>query len=118
MKWNSYMNNHFGGCRVVQRGHDPHRNRAVTVYALPGEFELVGITDTCESWIAPVNVGFLQQARRNLDRLRQGLEPVVDSAPAGAHSAQPRTRVKAQAAAPQPTQPQGGTARVRVRIAV
>lgn len=72
MKYNHYFANQFGSCRLLKTGRDPHRNRDVRIYALPGEFEVVGMTDGVDSWIAPVATGFLEDVRKLLNRIRSG----------------------------------------------
>ena len=53
-KWNHHFANHFGSCMLLAKARDEHRNRDVEVRMLPGEFEVVGVTDGTDAWIAPV----------------------------------------------------------------
>lgn len=71
-RYNHHFANHFGGCRLLKSGHDPHRNRPVKIYAIPGEFDVVGISDGTDAWIAPVATGFLEDVRKMLVRIQQG----------------------------------------------
>lgn len=54
MSYKSWISSHFGACMHIATTFDPHRKRQVRVYALPGEFENVGISDGTDAWIAPV----------------------------------------------------------------
>lgn len=77
MRWNHHLNNHFGSCRLLGKGYDPYRKRDIEVRALPGEFELVGITDGTDSFVTGVNTPFLAPYKRLLDEIRQGNNPQV-----------------------------------------
>ena len=55
-RWNSQINSHFSGCPVIATAYDPYRERQVTLHALPGQFDIVGITDGTDAWIAPSNI--------------------------------------------------------------
>ena len=72
MRYNHLFANHFGSCRLLKVGHDPHRNRDVKIYAVPGEFDVVGISDGTDCWVAPINTGFLEDVRKMLERIRAG----------------------------------------------
>ena len=72
MRFNHLFASQFGSCRLLKKGHDPHRNRDVRIYALPGEFEIVGMTDGVDCWVAPVATGFLEDVRKLLARIRAG----------------------------------------------
>lgn len=74
MRYNSHFANHFGSCRLLKTGRDPHRERDVKIYALPGEFDVVGITDGTDSWVAPVATGFLEDVRKMLQRIQSGTD--------------------------------------------
>lgn len=59
MRFNQYMNAHFrqSECRLIARAHDNSRNRDVCLYALPGHFDLIGVSDGVDAWIAPAVPG-------------------------------------------------------------
>jgi hypothetical protein len=52
--------------------HDPHRNREVKVFALPGHFDHVGVFDNVDAWVCPVNTPFMEDVRRILGEVRAG----------------------------------------------
>lgn len=54
-RFNEYMANHFGSCKLLAHADDLHRNRKVKIYAIPGWWDVVGVTDGVEAWIAPVS---------------------------------------------------------------
>lgn len=56
-RFNHYMNSHFSGCRLLARAHDDCRNRRVTIHQVPGHWDVVGVSDGTDSWIAPVTAG-------------------------------------------------------------
>ncbi len=49
-----HMNNRFSGCLHIATTHDPYRGREVKVYMLPGDYEIVGVSDGVDVWVAPV----------------------------------------------------------------
>ena len=49
-----YFNNNFAGCRLIAHARDPHRNRDVSIYLMPGNLTEVGVTDGVDKWICPV----------------------------------------------------------------
>lgn len=53
-RFNHYFNNSFASCRHLANAFDPHRNRDVRIYQIPGEVECVGVSDGVDKWIAPV----------------------------------------------------------------
>lgn len=53
MRYNHHIQAHFGACVLLAKAHDPHRARDVRVHALPGEFDVVGISDGTDAWVAP-----------------------------------------------------------------
>lgn len=93
MKYNSYLNSHFSGCRTLGHGHDPHRNREVQFKMLPGEFEVIGITDGVDAWICPLNSPFVAHIKKALDHFRATGELNVK---------QPRRQFSEESAAPAP----------------
>lgn len=54
-RFNEYMANHFGSCRLLAHAQDLHRNRMVKIYQVPGHMDVCGVTDGVEAWIAPVS---------------------------------------------------------------
>lgn len=52
-RFNQYMNSHFSGCRLLARALDDCRNRRVTIHQIPGFWDVVGVTDGTDAWIAP-----------------------------------------------------------------
>lgn len=75
MKYNRYFADGFRSCRLLATGHDPHRNRQVQVRMIPGEYELVGMHDGVDSWVAPVISPFLHHVKRCLDEILKGGNP-------------------------------------------
>jgi len=102
-KYNRFLESQFSGCRLLAHAVDNCRNRQVRVYALPGEFSIVGVSDGVDAWLAPVIADpFSVNVGRLLDRLRAGEDIKVEPLP----SKRPRILVQV------PTQPKE---RVRVR---
>lgn len=56
-RFNEYMANHFRSCRVIARAHDECRDRSVTIHAMPGFYDVVGVTDGTDAWVAPASAG-------------------------------------------------------------
>lgn len=54
MSFKHHINSHFSGCVCLAQTRDECRDRTVHVYALPGEFDLVGVSDGTDAWVAPV----------------------------------------------------------------
>lgn len=81
MKYNRHFQDHFRSCQLLKTGHDPHRNRRVEIRFIPGEYEVVGITDGTDAWVAPVSTGFLEDVRKLLERIRAGdrIEPIYEA---------------------------------------
>ena len=52
-RFNHHMSSHFSGCRLLAEAHDPHRNREVSLYLIPGTVEVVGVSDGVDAWVAP-----------------------------------------------------------------
>ncbi len=98
-RWNHHFENHFGSCVLL----DNCRDRAVKLYALPGEFDLVGVTDGTDAWVAPVIADpFSVKVARLLGDLRAGRPLNIADA-----TKRPRVRVEIT---PQPAK------RVRVHV--
>ena len=87
--FNQYLNAHFqqGECRLIANAYDDCRNREVRLYALPGHWDVVGVTDGTDAWIAPaIAAPFFRTATGNvaeiMRRLQHGEEPLpVPAAP-------------------------------------
>lgn len=110
-RFNTYMTSHFSGCRLLANAVDPYRNSQVKLYALPGEFDLVGVTDGTDAWMAPVSGDpFSVSVKRIMSDIREGKEV---ASPGRQRQrvviAQPRTRVTTE------QQPQRKE-RVRVQV--
>lgn len=52
-RYNQHMNNHFSGCRLLAKAYDPYRFRNVELRLIPGEFDVIGITDGVDAWVSP-----------------------------------------------------------------
>ena len=75
-RYNHHFANHFSGCLLLAHAHDPYRNRDVQLRQLPGEFDVVGVTDGTDAWIAPVaGDPFSVSVKRILEDLRAGKMP-------------------------------------------
>lgn len=55
MKYNHLFESHFQGCLHIAGYQDPHRNRDVRIYMIPGDHSMVGICDGVDTWVAPAN---------------------------------------------------------------
>lgn len=87
-RFNRFMESHFAGCRLLANTTDNCRGRQVRVYALPGEFAVVGVCDGVDAWLAPVVADpFSVNVSRLLDRLRAGEDIKVEA---------PRVRVRVE----------------------
>lgn len=77
MKYNRYFANHFRDCRLLVTGHDPHRQRQVEVRLIPGEWDVVGVSDGIDAWVAPVVVAspLFDKARVVMADIRAGKDP-------------------------------------------
>lgn len=69
--WKRYMGNHFGSCRVIAYAFDNCRGRDVSIFAVPGEFDDVGVSDGTDCWIAPAAASLFSV---NVQRLMQDLQ--------------------------------------------
>lgn len=106
MNVKNLINSHFSTCRLLAEAYDPYRKREVKLYALPGEFSYVGVSDSTDAWVAPASASiFSVDVVRLLDKIRAGEDPrpVV---------ARLRVRVPVTEAQEQPQT----TARSRVRV--
>lgn len=101
-RYNHHFQNHFSSCVLLARAFDPHRNRNVELRMLPGQFDVVGVTDGTDAWIAPVvSDPFRVNIARLIEDARNGKKPEIRK---------PRIRVLAPAEEAQP-QPQTTTRR-------
>lgn len=111
-RFNHYFNTHFSSCVLLAHAHDPYRQRDVQLRLLPGEFDVVGVTDGTDAWVAPV-VG---------DSFRVNIKRILDDIRAGKpHVAEPmkrRERKQLMAPPPEPpaSEPSGGAPRVRRQL--
>lgn len=95
MRYNHHLQNHFGSCLLLARAHDAHRGRDVQLRALPGEFDVVGVTDGTDAWLAPATCRpFGVDVAALLQRVRDG----THTAPRG----RPRHALAEDAQEPQP----------------
>lgn len=75
-RFNSYLSQRFEGCRCIAHARDPHRERDVKIYAVPGEFDLVGVSDGTDVWIAPVIADpFSVSIKRIMEIMKAGGQP-------------------------------------------
>lgn len=49
------MTSRFVGCRRIAMARDETKNRDVRLYALPESFDVVGVNDGIDCWIAPTS---------------------------------------------------------------
>lgn len=98
-RYNLLINTHFSSCRLLVEGHDPHRDRKVKVFMVPGDFSVVGLTDGVDSWIAPTSVApsdLFDKVRRVLHDIQNGKHVEV------AQVGRARIRVQPPTEAPKP----------------
>lgn len=108
MNVKNLINSHFSTCRLLAEAYDPYRKRQVKLYALPGEFSYVGVTDTTDAWVAPASASiFSVDVVRLLNRIRAGEDPRPVMA---------RLRVRVSVPEPQEQPQTTATARSRVRV--
>jgi hypothetical protein len=115
MRYNKHFANHFSSCRLLATGHDPHRNRDVQVRQLPGEFDVVGVTDGVDAWVAPITVApspLFDRVRKAFADIRAGLSPKVTESESPKVHRRPLT-LPPPASQQQPQQPE---ARIRRRV--
>ncbi len=124
-KYNHHFKSHFAGCLKLADAYDPHRNRQVELRMLPGEFDVVGVTDGTDAWIAPVSGDpFSVSVKRILEDLRNGKMPaqsrqrtrVVIEAPQDAPPTQGKARRSVLFVEPDPTPTEATKARRRVNV--
>lgn len=79
-RYNALLSSHFSSCQLLAEARDPHRNRDVKLYKLPGEFAYVGVSDGVESWIAPAVASiFSVNVVRILQDIAAGKKPVAEA---------------------------------------
>lgn len=66
MNFKHYMTTNYAGCRLVAVGYDPHRNRDVRMFQIPGTMEVLGVDDGTDRWIAPLESPFLERVLKAL----------------------------------------------------
>lgn len=89
-RYNRHFANHFSSCRLLAYAYDPHRQRDVKLYMIPGEVEVVGVHDGVDSWIAPaLNELFSVDVKTLMRAIFDGKDVEVVGKP----SAGSRTRV-------------------------
>lgn len=73
-----YFNNRFEGCRLLARARDMHRNRDVLIYLVPGEWEVVGVSDGTDVWIAPIVADpFSVNIKQAVEDIKNGKQPKI-----------------------------------------
>lgn len=117
MRFNHYLASHFksAGCQLIARAYDDCRSRQVELHRMPGEWDVVGVTDGTDAWIAPTAASpFFRTATGDvadiMRRLRAG-DPLPPVPEPGAPKRQ-RRRLDAEPA-PEP-EPQPRRSRVRL----
>lgn len=79
MRFNEHLRSHFGSCRRLAKARDEHRNRDVTLFLIPGEFDIVGVSDGVDAWVSPVAINpFSVNVSRILRDIQEGREPVLE----------------------------------------
>lgn len=73
--YKNHIGSKFGSCRLVAHAHDPHRNRPVKLYHIPGDFECVGIDDGTDCFVSPISIDpFASGIARIFADIRAGKE--------------------------------------------
>lgn len=76
-KFTTFINSHFqgSGCRLIARAYDKCRDRRVTLHAIPGYYDCVGVTDGTDAWIAPAVTGpFMETSTGNCAEIMRCLQ--------------------------------------------
>ena len=82
MNFKHHITAHFSSCRHLADAYDPYRKRDVKLFALPGEFDYVGVFDGTDDWVAPASPScFTVDTMAILRRLRAGedVRPVTNN---------------------------------------
>lgn len=108
----TFINSGFSGCRHVASGRDPHRQRDVRIYAMPGIFDYVGAHDGVDSWVAPVAANPFDV---NIVRLMADLQAGKSIPTPAALEPRRRLRLAEPPSQPPTTQPEP---RKRARLAI
>ena len=72
LQFKEAQRSHFRGCRLLHVGHDPHRNREARYFALPGEFSLIGYSDSTDSFLIPLSACPHKQVHDAMTKIRAG----------------------------------------------
>lgn len=105
-RYNHHFQNHFSSCRLLAKAHDPYRQRNVELRMLPGEFDVVGVTDGTDAWVAPVaGDPFRVNIARLIEDVRNGRKPeirkprirVVEASEPEIPTTKPRRRIHVRA---------------------
>jgi len=108
MGYRNWINSHFDSCRLLANAYDEHRNRSVRVFMMPGIFDVVGVSDGVDAWVAPVIIDpFSVSVKRILDDIQAGKDPAVES--------KGRRRVQLVLPIPEVPPPQSSRKRVALR---
>lgn len=76
-RYNDLFRSHFAGCVLLAKAHDPYRQRNVELRMVPGQFDVVGVSDGTDAWIAPVaGDPFRVNIARLIEDARAGRTPV------------------------------------------
>lgn len=113
-RYKQHLADHFRSCMLLAKAYDPHRERQVQIKAIPGMFDVVGVTDGVDAWVAPALPSlFSVNVQRILHDLQNGKMPSVNHSTAS----RPRTRVlAAPMKEPEQAQPPAPAPRVRVLV--
>lgn len=113
-RFNQYFVSGFSGCKLVATGFDPHRERDVRMFLMPGITDCLGVTDTVDSWVAPLNSPFLEKVAKAVAIHFEGGTPVfpiaLGSRPGAPEQPRGRTRLRLH------TDPPAESAPVRGRV--
>lgn len=108
-RFNSYFLNNFTGCKLLARCYDPHRERDVSIFLMPGYVDVVGVSDGVDKWVAPVCASlFTVNIQNLLQRLHAGEQlnlPLVVHREGAATSQKRPRRVIIEPIEPGPAQP-------------
>jgi hypothetical protein len=81
-RFNGYMNSHFSGCRLLARAQDAARGRKVTIHQIPGHWDVVGVSDGVDAWMAPTAASpFFKTATGDVSKIMRALEAGEDPGP-------------------------------------
>lgn len=112
-KFTTFINTHFqgSGCRLIARAFDECRQRRVTLHAIPGYYDCVGVSDGTDAWIAPASAGlFMKTATGDCADIMRRLQVGEELPPVPDFPGPKRGRVALEDPEPQP--------RPRSRVAI